>query len=100
MPPRLYLFSGSQSLAVRSSSRVIAQCPAHKQIRCITADQKPLPENEKPTSKGPNQDQLPHVSEEASAMGEITGEGGPELSHGTPVQEVSYITTRYQSHHC
>ena len=33
-------------------------------------------------------------------MGEITGEGGPELSHGTPVQEVSYITTRYQSHHC
>jgi len=31
---------------------------------------------------------LPHVSEEAAALGKITGEGGPELEQGTPVQEV------------
>jgi small subunit ribosomal protein S7 len=39
--------------------------------------------------KGPNQEQLPHVSEEAAAMGEVTGEAPPDIEeHGTPVQEV------------
>ncbi|KAI9817999.1 MAG: hypothetical protein M1832_004520 [Thelocarpon impressellum] len=38
--------------------------------------------------RGPNQDVLPHVSEEAAATGDITGEGGPELDQGTPVQEI------------
>ena len=53
----------------------------------ITADEKPLPEAEH-SGKGPNQDQLPHVSEEAAATGKITGEGGPDVEQGTPVQEV------------
>ena len=47
-----------------------------------------MPTADSPKAKGPNQDQLPHVSEEAAAMGEVTGEGGPELEQGTPVQEV------------
>ncbi len=56
--------------------------------RSITADEKPLPVAED-QGKGPNQEQLPHVSEEAAATGKITGEGGPDLEQGTPVQEVS-----------
>ena len=45
-----------------------------------------MPESEQP--KGPNQEQLPHVSEEAAATGDITGEGGPDVEQSTPVQEV------------
>lgn len=59
------------------------------QKRSITADEKPLPKADKP-GPGPNQDQLPHVSEEAAATGKITGDGGPEIEQGTPVQEVGY----------
>lgn len=61
-------------------------CLRPQQRRNITADEKPLPESEQP--KGPNQDQLPHVSEEAATTGKITGEGGPEIEQGSPVQEV------------
>lgn len=57
------------------------------QKRSITADEKPLPKVDKP-SPGPNQDQLPHVSEEAAATSKIKGETGPEIEQGTPVQEV------------
>lgn len=56
------------------------------QRRSITANEKPLPEAEQP--QGPNQQQLPHVSEEAAAVGGITGEGGPDLDQSTPVSEV------------
>ena len=31
------------------------------------------------------------MSEEAAQVGDITGEGGPDLSQGTPVQEVGEI---------
>ncbi|EGD99093.1 30S ribosomal protein S7 [Trichophyton tonsurans CBS 112818] len=42
---------------------------------------------------GPNQDQLPHVSEEAAATAQIMGKkcgevGGPELEQGTPVADI------------
>ena len=37
-------------------------------------------------------DTLPHISEEAAAVGKAKGEGGPEIEEqGTPVQEVSNI---------
>ena len=75
-----------------SSARVpISLCKSslatYLQKRSITADEKPLPKAPKHTL-GPNQEQLPHVSEEAAAIGKITGEGGPETEQGTPVQEV------------
>lgn len=57
------------------------------QKRFITAKEKPLPEADQP-GLGPNQEQLPHVSEEAAATSKITGEAGPDLEQGTPVQEV------------
>ena len=52
-------------------------------------DEKPLPQAEDPP--GPNQEQLPHVSEEAATTGKITGDGGPEIEQGTPVQEVCLL---------
>lgn len=57
------------------------------QQRSITADEKPLPKAET-SAPGPNQEQLPHVSEEAAATGKVTGEGGPDTEQGTPVEEV------------
>lgn len=60
------------------------------QKRFITADDKPLPEADKP-GLGPNQEQLPHVSEEAAATGKIMGDEGPDIEQGTPVQEVHLI---------
>ncbi|KAL9084993.1 MAG: hypothetical protein Q9159_004959 [Coniocarpon cinnabarinum] len=38
--------------------------------------------------KGPNMEQLPHVSEEAAAMSKSMGESGPAVDQGTPVQDV------------
>ncbi|KAL9091675.1 MAG: hypothetical protein Q9165_004751 [Trypethelium subeluteriae] len=46
-------------------------------------DVKPSPE-----VTGPNMEQLPHVSEEAAATAKITGDKGPDLEQGTPIQEV------------
>jgi small subunit ribosomal protein S7 len=65
-----------------AATSLISICPR----RTIAADEKAPRSTDQP--KGPNQDQLPHVSEEAAATGKITGEGGPELEHGTPVEEV------------
>lgn len=56
-------------------------------------------EKEQPT--GPDQDQLPHVSEEAAKIGRImerkcdgNAPGSPELEQGTPVDEVSPFDVR------
>ena len=47
-----------------------------------------IPTGEAKAGPGPNQAQLPHVSEEAAATSKIQGEKGPDLEQGTPVQEV------------
>ena len=64
-------------------------CIRLQQRRLITGNEKPLPQAEDPP--GANQEQLPHVSEEAATTGKITGEGGPEIEQGTPVQEVCFL---------
>lgn len=87
MPPRLNLFSAGrvgQSLAVRSRPTVARQLPIVARIASQRsyADEKP---------KGPNQDNAPHVSEEAAQQAEIMGETKPDIGgQGTPVQEVRY----------
>lgn len=94
MPPRLPLLLSGRTAAIRSrclnssSAVIVPRCFCLQPRRNITADEKPLPEAED-QRPGPNQEQLPHVSEEAAALGKITGEGGPEIEQGTPVQEVS-----------
>ncbi len=91
MAPRAQLLQSARRLAIRPKlSGTTYQAPVCLRLapqRSITADEKPLPKAE-PGAKGPNQDQLGHVSEEAAAIGKATGEGGPELEQGTPVQEV------------
>lgn len=49
--------------------------------------------------KGPNQDQLPHVSEEAAAIDRIMAEkrcdgtpATPELEQGSPIDEVGFLS--------
>lgn len=93
MPIRLQLVRLRQpnpfhSFRQHTSPHQIPLC-LRLQKRSITADEKPLPEADNP-GPGPNQDQLPHVSEEAAATGKITGDGGPEIEQGTPVHEVVY----------
>lgn len=85
MPPRL-CFLRPCSIPVRAipAKRVAGKLvPLHR--RGYTSDAEKTPP-EQPV--GPNQDVLPHVSEEAAQTGNITGEGGPDLGQGTPVQEV------------
>ena len=88
---RIQLRQSGRSLCVRSkvaefSAHRIPLCLRLQQRRNITADEKPLPESEQP--KGPNQDQLPHISEEAAMTSKITGESGPDMEQSTPVEEV------------
>jgi small subunit ribosomal protein S7 len=88
MPPRLYLFSARSASLRTQSSRHAAKPTLGKlsQQRWITAEEKPLPTAEHP--KGPNQEQLPHVSEEAAAVDKTMGGEGPDIGQGTPVQDV------------
>ncbi len=82
MPPRLYLFSArSARLRIQPSRQTL-----QSQQRWITADEKPLPTTDEQV--GPNQEQLPHVSEEAAAVDKTMGEVAPDLGQGTPVQDV------------
>ena len=93
MPPRLSFLRPGHLLPIRSQQSVAARnstplCLRLAQSRHITADEKPLPKAEG-KGPGPNQSQLPHVSEEAVATAEITGGTAPEIEEqGTPVQEV------------
>ncbi|MCJ1432914.1 hypothetical protein MMC27_002272 [Xylographa pallens] len=92
MPPRIPLGRSLraiefQSRCSKSSPSVSALCFRPATRRYITADEKPLPTADT-SDLGPNQERLPHVSEEAAEMAEITGEGGPDIDQGTPIQEV------------
>ncbi|KAI4127203.1 MAG: hypothetical protein LQ338_003322 [Usnochroma carphineum] len=89
MPPRPHLFRAGKPTTIVSWTSQQAQSPLCLRLatrRCISADEKPLPKAD--AEPGPNQEQLPHVSEEAAITGKITGEGGPEIEQGTPVQEI------------
>lgn len=44
-----------------------------------------------PEANGPNQSQLPHVTEERAEMDKVMGETPPDIGQGTPVQEVGRI---------
>ncbi|MBE7179843.1 MAG: hypothetical protein INR71_01325, partial [Terriglobus roseus] len=89
MPPRTQLATAPRALALRSKP-----CQAQRRAAALPRDvartyasaSKEMPES--PDGKGPNTEQLPHVSEEAAATKEAMGEQGPDVSQGTPVQEV------------
>lgn len=99
MPPRSQLllsaFSASRRLWTADSvSPPVQLCVRLGSRRNITADEKPLPKADS-SGAGPNQEQLPHVSEEAAATDKIMGEQPPQVEEqGTPVAEVcTYLLT-------
>ncbi|KAI9841368.1 MAG: hypothetical protein M1837_000751 [Sclerophora amabilis] len=86
MPPRLPFRLQGRYLPIRH-----VNCETNGSSLFRAAIRRTYAESEKPPQEqrtGPNQDVLPHVSEEAAATGKITGEGGPELEQGTPIQEI------------
>jgi len=100
MPQSLRHLRSIQGLSVRNrpSSVQPSQCIHATSRRHITADEKPLPQTDG-QGPGPNENQLPHVSEEAAAIGKITGEGGPDIDeHGTSIQEVSSTSPQKACH--
>ena len=73
----------------RSSSRPISLALRSNVRNSSTNDYGKLPKKETP-GPGPNSESLPHVTEEAAALGKITGDpNAPDTSQGTPVEEVS-----------
>ncbi|MCJ1372462.1 hypothetical protein MMC20_003686 [Loxospora ochrophaea] len=92
MPPRLQCLCSRRTHILLARPQALLSpnnplCVRLSPRRTITADEKPLPQADTP-GPGPNQEQLPHVSEEAATTGKITGEGGPEIDQGTPIQEI------------
>jgi small subunit ribosomal protein S7 len=103
MCSRLLRFQSGPPSAVLSTLPVLSVCQRslclRLQKRFITAKERPLPEADT-SGPGPNQEQLPHVSEEAAATGKITGQGGPDIEQGTPVQEVRPRRVELDCCHC
>ena len=85
MPPRLNIFGASRSLALRSRPSIAYYQP---RILPVVSRRGFAEEKDSNPPKGPNEDVLGHVSEEAADMGRITGETQPDLGQGTPVQDV------------
>ena len=90
MPPRLL-----SRQAIRASKYTSQSCcqPISLALRLnlrnsSTNDYSKLPKKDGP-GPGPNSESLPHVTEEAAAIGKITGDpSAPDASQGTPVEEV------------
>ncbi|PSK42738.1 37S ribosomal protein S7, mitochondrial [Elsinoe australis] len=93
--PRLYLFSASRRLAFRpraaqNTSPFVGRQAAIRHASGSKPGQEfPVAEvSEGKGAVGPNMNQQEHVSEEAAKMANITGGEGPDLSQGTPVQDI------------
>ena len=93
MAPRILSSSAARRIAFRCEAidcnkqfTVRSRWPS---ARRFINDEKPLPKADTP-APGPNQQQLPHVSEEAATMGKITGQSAPDLKEGIPIQEVLF----------
>lgn len=87
--PRVF-FRPVREVAFRARPQISKRklCPI-VQTRFVSDDQKI---SEVPAgTKGPNEDQLPHVSEEQAAMDKSMGNTPPDIEQGTPVKEVRYI---------
>lgn len=83
MPPRLVLSRVCRSLTIRTRPSIAPPPPRIFQIasRRAFAD-------EKQPAGGSNQNGLGGVSEEAADISRVMGQTQPELSQGTPVQDV------------
>lgn len=102
MPPRLHLFT-ARSVAFRTKPSIPQKrfAPGLLQHRAASDDassKQPATTPVHPNFKGPNMDQLPHVSEEQAALDKSMGETPPDIEQGTPVEEVSQAAgTRHRT---
>jgi len=90
MPPRLNMFASSRTLAHRTRLPVSINSPIARLSvsRSYASDQSgklPVSEDQE---HGPNMSNSEHVSEEAAKMAQMTGGEGPDLTVGTPVQDI------------
>jgi small subunit ribosomal protein S7 len=88
MPPRLNFYGASRSLTIRSRPSIASRQPGIVQV----VARRGFAEKEKKPATGPNQDVLPHVSEEAADIGRVKGETKPDIEQGTPVHDVCLET--------
>ena len=98
MPPRLNITTFTQSIAFRPKPRV--QWPARSVARFTPSQCRPYSvANETPAadrSKRVDAKPLEHVSEEKAAVAEAMGEQGPDMSQGTPIEQVRrQVPTEY-----
>jgi hypothetical protein len=82
MPPRLVFSSVCRSLAIRTRPSI-----RPPQIIRIAA-RRGFADGDR---KDPSQNAFGSVSEEAAHISKVTGGEGPEISQGTPVQDVSFV---------
>ncbi|KAF1845241.1 30S ribosomal protein-like protein S7 [Cucurbitaria berberidis CBS 394.84] len=87
MPPRLNITTFTRSIAFRPQPRL--QWPARSAARCTPSQCRLYSDaNAADRSKRVDAKPMEHVSEEKAAVAEAMGEQGPDMSQGTPVEEV------------
>jgi small subunit ribosomal protein S7 len=89
MPPRLNLYGASRSLVLRLRPSIASRRPGIAQV----VARRGFAEKDETPASGPNQDVLPHVSEEAAGVERVKGNAEPDIGQGTPVQEVCLETS-------
>lgn len=90
MPPRLNIAAFTRPIAFRPRPQV--QYPARSALRLPSSQWRLYSDSAKPPaadrSKREDAKPIEHVSEEAAAMAKTMGEQGPDLSQGTPIEDV------------
>jgi hypothetical protein len=90
MPPRLTLSTFSRSIPLRPRPQV--QWPVRSATRLSPSQCRPYSDSKTSgaNDRSPKIDAKPedHVSQEAAKTAKIMGEEGPDLSRGTPIEDV------------
>jgi small subunit ribosomal protein S7 len=91
MPPKLNVLSFSRSIPYRPKPQ--SQWRGQPVVRVAPqgrfySDTKDAPPGPADRSHRIDAEPIAHVSEEAAVMAEIRGEEGPDMTRGTPVEEV------------
>ncbi|KAF2643561.1 ribosomal protein S7 [Massarina eburnea CBS 473.64] len=92
MPPRLNILSLARAIPYRTKPQT--QWLPRPAIRTATPQFRAYSDSKEPQPPAADRSTridakpLPHVSEEAAQMAEITGTEGPDINQGTPVHEI------------
>lgn len=91
MPPRLNTLTLARSIAFRPKPQL--QWPARAAIRSAQSQFRTYSDTKDPPaadrSKRVESKPIEHISEETAAIAKTMGQEGPDLSQGTPIEEVS-----------